>query len=146
MNQDFSPATATATMVDSAASQIRLILDQGQTLETSGHVVLAANMPFVGPHFRLGQDESYLDGSLDLIVFSNLTKLELISGVIQMADGQQKDPRIHRYQIRQVEVETEPEMPILADGFQIGEGRVKIVVQTKALRVVVPQPAVSKDK
>ena len=117
-----------ATLVDLNASQIELILDDGHELRTEGHVVLAANMPFVGPHFRLGPDDSYLDGMLDLIIFADLTKLELLSNVVQMADGKQADPRIHRYRVKQVKVSTDPKMPILADGIAIGEGSVTISI------------------
>ena len=127
-----------ATLANSPPSRIHLSLDDGQALDTEGHVVLAANMPFVGPHFRLAPDNSHLDGLLDLIIFADQTKLELISNVVQMADGRQTDPRIHRLQVQRAEIVTEPKMPVLADGFQIGEGSVEISIRPNALTFMAP--------
>jgi diacylglycerol kinase (ATP) len=125
-----------ATLATSSASKMHLILDNDQEINTQGHVILAANMPFVGPNFKLASGDSYLDGVLDLIVFSELSKIELISNVFQMADGESKDPRVQRFQVAHVEIHTDPEMPVQADGSQIGDGSVKISVQPKALTVI----------
>jgi diacylglycerol kinase (ATP) len=128
-----------ATLATSPASKMHLTLDNDQELATQGHVILAANMPYVGPHFHLAPEDSYLDGVLDLVIFSDLSKLELISNVIQMADGESIDPRIQRFQVVQVEIHTDPAMPVQADGVQIGEGSVSISIRPKALTVIIPQ-------
>jgi YegS/Rv2252/BmrU family lipid kinase len=125
-----------ATLATSPASKMHLILEDDQEINTQGHVILAANMPFVGPHFQLAPVDSFLDGVLDLIIFSDLSKLEVISNVVQMADGEPKDARIQRFQVINTEIHTDPEMPVLADGAQLGEGSVKISIRPKALTVI----------
>jgi diacylglycerol kinase family enzyme len=55
-----------------------------------------------------------------------------------MADGRQTDPRIHRLQVKRAKIVTEPKMPVLADGFQIGEGSVDISIRPNALTFMAP--------
>jgi hypothetical protein len=77
-----------------------------------------------------------------------MSKLDLISGAMQMAGSEVQDPRIRRFQAKKVEIETTPAMPIMVDGTVLGEGKLKIGIKPKTLSVMAgemlngtPQPA-----
>jgi YegS/Rv2252/BmrU family lipid kinase len=135
-----------ATLVTSPPAEIHLRLDGERELHTQGHVVLVGNMPYVGPHFQIAAEESYSDGLLDVLVFANLTKLDLLASAVQAAGGVLDDPRVHRYQASQVEIETNPPMQVIADGFLLEEtaqnGPLKISVLPKALTIMVAREVI----
>ncbi len=123
-----------ATLVSMPAAEIRLNLDDGREKQVAqGHIVLAANMPYFGVNFHLASDISYDDGLLDVFVYSNLTKLELIGYAVQMAGGLPEDPRIQHFKVRSLTVRTNPRMPVMADGFMLGEGPLRLTVQRREL-------------
>ncbi len=126
-----------STLVSFPAAEIRMVLDHKQTINTQGHVVLVSNMPYLGPHYQVAPANSYLNGLLEVLVFANQTKLELLSNVVQMAAGTgPDDPRIQRYHIHHIAIETTPAMPVLVDGVMYGEGPVEIGIRRRALAVM----------
>ena len=129
-----------ATLVASPSAEMRLEMDSHQIINTQGHVVLVSNLPYIGPNFQIAREGSFNDGLLDLLVFPDLSKLDLLSNVAQMAGGRPEDPRIRRYQVQKVEINTNPFMPVMADGFPLGEGPLSISVQQCALEVMAGEP------
>ena len=121
-----------STLVSSPPAHIHLVCDGKQELDTEGHVVLVANMPFFGAHYQVPIQGTISDGFLDVLVFSNLTKLELL----QAAGNGMQDPRIFHCHVHEVDILTEPLMPVLADGVSMGEGALHIQVQSRALTVM----------
>ncbi|HEX9012619.1 MAG TPA: diacylglycerol kinase family protein, partial [Anaerolineaceae bacterium] len=125
------------TLVSMPAAEIHLDVDEGQQLMTAqGHIVLVANMPFFGANFHLADDISFDDGLLDVFVYSNLTKLDLIGYAVQMAGGIPEDPRVQHFRARSLLIRTLPRMPVMADGFSLGEGPLKVSVQHEGLNVM----------
>lgn len=125
-----------ATLVSFPVADMRLVLDARQVIEAQGQVVLAANMPYAGPHFQIALPGSYQDGLLEVLVFANLSTLELLGSAVQMAGGGPEDPRIRRYRVRSLDLDTRPPMPVLADGFSLGEGPVRLRIRRNALAVM----------
>lgn len=125
-----------STLVTFPPAEMRLVLDRKQEINTQGHVVLVGNMPYIGPHFQVDPDSQIDDGLLEVLVFANLTKLDLIGNAVQIAGGSLQDPRIQRYHVRSVSIETNPPMPVLVDGFALGEGTLNISVNRHALRMM----------
>ncbi len=130
-----------STLVAFPEAEMHLVLDRNQEIHTQGHVVLVANMPYLGPHYPVAAPGSYLNGLLEVLVFANLTKLELLAKAVQIAGGGPEtadDPRVQRYQVHQLEIGTNPPMPILVDGFPFGEGPLEITAKREALAVMAP--------
>lgn len=127
-----------ATLASAPAANIHLLLDDKNEVKKMGHIVLISNMPYVGRHYQFGSINSFKDGFLDVIFFSNLTKLDLL-GYALKGPGIDKteDPRIQHFRVRKLKIETYPDMPIMADGISIGEGSVNIEVNHHALTVIV---------
>ena len=120
---------------------MHLILDNKQEINTQCHVVLVSNMPYIGPHYQVGSPVSFNDGLLDVLLFADLSKLDLLGKVVQVATGGLEDPRIQHYHVRRVDINTNPAMPVMADGLALGEGLLRIHVRRRALAVMVGEPA-----
>ena len=129
-------------LFSSPPAEIHLVLDDKQEVNALGHVVLASNMPYIGAHYKVGPAASFSDGLLDVLFFADLSKLELLNYVLQgVGTAKSEDPRIQHYHVRRVEIDTQPAMPIMADGDALGEGRVRIEVRRHVLAVMVGKPA-----
>jgi len=151
-----------ATLVASPPAEMHLILDscRGKAenrvsldsvretpcpseINTMCHVVLVSNMPYIGPHFQVGTPASMNDGLLDVLLFADLSKMDLLGYAVQVAraGGGQEDERIQHYHVRRVDIDTHPVMPVMADGLALGEGSLRISVQRHSLAVMVGEPA-----
>ncbi len=128
------------TLAASPPAEIHLLLENKQKIHKLGHVVLVSNMPYIGFHYQVGSMASFKDGMLDVLFFADLSKLELLSYVFQgVGIGNPEDPRIQHFQVRRVDIDTQPAMPVMADGNALGEGQVSIRVRRHALAVMVGQ-------
>ncbi len=127
-----------AALVAAPPAKMHLILDGKQEINTLCHVVLVSNMPYIGPHFQVGTPASINDGLLDVLIFANLSKMDLLDYAVQVAragDGPE-DERIQRYHVRRIDIDTNPAMPVMADGLALGEGSLHIRVQRRTLAVM----------
>jgi diacylglycerol kinase (ATP) len=125
-----------ATLVSSQAGKISLRIDGKRQINTQGHVVLVANMPYLGPHFPVTSEKAFSDGYLDVLVFANLNKLELLGNAVQTASGGVEDARIRRFRAHRVIIKSEPAMPVMVDGFSLGQGRVNLQIRHNALTMI----------
>jgi diacylglycerol kinase (ATP) len=135
-----------ATLMASPPAKMHLILDGKQEINTIGHVVLVSNMPYIGPHFQVGTSASPNDGLLDVLLFADLSKIDLLGYAVQAtrAGGMPEDERIQHFHVRRVDIDTNPPMPVMADGLALGDGVLRIHVQRHSLAVMVSEtsPAV----
>jgi diacylglycerol kinase (ATP) len=126
------------TLAASPPSEMHLVLDNQKELHDLGHVLIVSNMPYVGLHYQVGTAASFKDGLLDVLFFGDLSKMDLLGYVLQgVGKGKPHDPRIRRYHVRRVDIDTHPVMPVMADGTALGEGLVHIEVRRHALAVMV---------
>jgi YegS/Rv2252/BmrU family lipid kinase len=128
-----------ATLIRSQPSQVRMKLWQADgchTVTALAHVVLVSNMPFIGAQYQPSVDISYTDGLLDVFIFANLDKLDLIGYAVQAITGTPEDARIRHFQVHRAAIQADPAMPILADGFSMGEGNLIVASQPRALAVI----------
>jgi len=82
-----------STFVSSTPSHLRVILEGHNRLDMSAYMVLIANMPYIGPRFQISPDVSYNDSRLDVFIFSDMSKLDLISYAMQSTGGGAEDTR-----------------------------------------------------
>lgn len=125
-----------AALVTFPPSTIHLLLDGLREITVQAHVVLVANLPFIGPHYQIGPQDSYEDGLLDVVVFANISKLDLLSAVVENPTGLAEDPRIQHFRVAQVDIVADPPMPVMADGLRLGDGAVRVSMQPRALTVM----------
>jgi diacylglycerol kinase (ATP) len=129
-----------ASLFTSAPSKMRLNLDRGRLkLEATGHMLLVANMPYFGLQFHPAAHISCQDGLLDVVVYSNLTKLDLLGYVVLAPGSLSGDSRVLHFQVKSITVETEPKMQIMADDKILGEGTFSVTVKPACLNVMAPR-------
>lgn len=126
-----------AALATSPPAKIHMLLDDKKEINDFGHVLLVSNMPYIGFHYQLGAPDAYKDGLLDVLFFADLSKLDLLGYVFQgVGVGKPEDARIQHFQVRRVDIDTQPAMPVMADGSGLGEGSVRIEVRRHALAVM----------
>ncbi len=129
-----------ATFVSHSPSEIHLRLDRGRgEVVTHAHMVLIANMPYMGANFSIGPDISYEDRQLDVFVYANLSKLDLIGKAIQLTAGT-PDPNVLHYRARKIAITTDPPMSVMADGVLLGEGPVTATLEPHSLNIMAGLP------
>jgi diacylglycerol kinase (ATP) len=128
-----------ATLVASPPAEMHLKLDGDREVNTTGHVVLVSNTPYIGPHFQVGTPDSMKDGLLDVLFFADLTKMDLLNYAVQStaARGGPEDERIQHFHVRKVDISTQPAMPVMVDGLALGEGSLRVSVKRHALAIMV---------
>jgi YegS/Rv2252/BmrU family lipid kinase len=129
-------ANLLSTFVSSTPSRLNLTLDRRSQFDMSAYMVLIANMPYIGPHFQISPNVSYNDHRLDVFVFSDMSKLDLISYAMQSTGGGIEDARIKHYRVKRLAVQSVPQMPVLADGMLLEQGPVTAVVHSHALAIM----------
>ena len=136
-----------ATLAASPPAEMHLVLDDKQEIHTQGHVAVISNMPYIGLHFQVGAARAFKDGLLDVLLFTDLSKMELLGYAAQKIVGSgQEDPRIQHFQARRVDMDTHPAMPVMADGLELEKGPLHISVQRHALAVMVGKSAPPGEK
>ena len=106
-------------------------------------MVLIANMPYVGPNYKIAPGVACDDGMLDVLVYSDMSKLDLMGYAVQSTTGAAEDPRVKHYRSKRVTIDADPPMPVIADGFLLGKGPVTIGLRPKSIRVMAGPPPVA---
>ena len=121
-----------------------MILDHGhQEFDTLAHLVLVSNMPYIGKQFQPASDISFDDSLLDLFVYANLNKLELIEYAVEATSRIPEDPRILHFRVSNAVIESDPKMPVMVDGMILGEDTLHVSLQRQALSVMAGEAASS---
>jgi len=125
-----------STLVAATPSEIRLRLDhRRKEIVTHAHMVIIANVPFVGASFQIASDVLFDDRHLDVFVYSDLNKRDLLGQAIQ-SPASTPDARIQRFRAKKITITTNPAMSAMADGTVIGNGSVKVTLHPHRLRVM----------
>jgi len=125
-----------STLISATPSRLRISLDGHKHLDTTAHMMLITNMPFLGPHFQISPNVSFRDGRLDVFTFSDMSKLNMLSYAMLSRGGRVEDAGIHHYRARHVTIVSNPQMPVLADGTPLGQGSLSVHVHPRALKVI----------
>jgi YegS/Rv2252/BmrU family lipid kinase len=125
-----------STLVSATPSSLEINLDGDQHLATMAHMLLIANMSYIGPHFQISPDVSFKDGRLDVFTFSDMSKLNMISYAMLSRGGLVADAGIQHYRAKNISIVSNPPMPVLADGILLDQGKLSVHVHPRALRVM----------
>ena len=95
----------------------------------------------------MAPDASSEDGLLDIAVYPDFNKAELISYFAKTTnEGSTSDKTIQRYRARKIKVKTSPKLDVAAEGILLGKGTCWIKVLPGALRVIAPEPGKGAEK
>jgi diacylglycerol kinase (ATP) len=100
-------------------------------------LVMVSNTPVFGKNFLVARQASLQDGLLDVSVYPEFSKVELLGYYAAVMDGGYSgDKKVHHYQARKLKVKTSPKQKVMADGVDLGKGTVTIKIRPGALRVI----------
>jgi diacylglycerol kinase (ATP) len=122
--------------VSATPSRLRVSLDGRTQPETSAHMLVVANMSYLGPHFRISPDVSFQDGHLDVFTFSDMSKLNMISYAVLSRGGLDENAGILHYRANRVRIISKPQMPVISDGILLGRGSLSVHIHPRALAVM----------
>ncbi len=125
-----------STLVSAIPAHLRIDLDGHKLPDMTTHMILIANMSYLGPHFQISPKVSFRDGHLDVFTFSDMSKLNMISYALLSRGGLVEDAGIQHYRAKHVTVSSKPHMPILADGNLLGQGPFSVHVHPRVLTVM----------
>jgi diacylglycerol kinase (ATP) len=119
--------------------KVSIELDDESKITVETMLMIVTNIPYIGQKFLVSPDASVNDGLLDIAVYPEFSKPELLTyfGKV-MNQGRTEDGKIQRYRAHKIKVKTSPELKLMADGIMLGSGPIKIKVLSGALRVIVP--------
>lgn len=105
--------------------------------------ITISNAPYYGAHLSVASDVLMDDGWLDVVIYSNFSKLEYLRHAISISQGRRPyQPKIRRLRVQRMRIDADSPLEIQADGEQIGTTPATLTVLPKALRVCVSgQPA-----
>jgi YegS/Rv2252/BmrU family lipid kinase len=124
-----------------------LTLDDESKIEVETMLVTIANTPLIGAKNLVAPDADMVDGLLDIAVYPNSSKSDLLAYFAETAhEHSVPDGTIQRYRARKIKVKTSPKLDIAAEGIILGKGTAWIKVLPKALRVIAPEPGPGAEK
>ena len=100
-------------------SKINLVLDNKTKIKEFGHVLMVSNMPYIGNNYKISNfHNSFSDGLLDVLICADIPKISLLLGYIlkKTHTNSEKGYGIQHFRVKNIKVETNPDMSILIDG------------------------------
>lgn len=126
---------------------VNLTLDDESKIEVETMLVTIANTPLIGAKNLVAPDASMDDGLLDIAVYPDFSKADLLAYFAKTAhEGSARDGTIQRYRARKIKVKTSPKLDIAAEGIILGKGTAKIKIIPGGLRVLAPEPGPGAEK
>jgi diacylglycerol kinase (ATP) len=120
--------------------KVYLTLDDESKLEVKTMLVVVSNAPMFGDNFLVAPDASLTDGLLDISVYPNFSKAELLSYYAKIrGEGYSVNEKVQRYRASKVEVKASPKMDVMADGVMLGKGKVEIKSRPGSLWIITPE-------
>jgi diacylglycerol kinase (ATP) len=124
-----------------------LTLDDESKIEVETMLVTVANTPVTGLKNLVAPDATMDDGLLDIAVYPDFSKAELLSYFLKSAhERSTPDGRIRRYRAHKIKIKTSPKLDVAAEGIILGKGTSWIKVLPGALRVIAPEPGKGAEK
>lgn len=125
------------TFANSTAAKMQLTIDGSSSINVKAHALIGLNMPSTGANFRLGSDIAYDDEHLDVFLYEGLDKLDFLVYGFDVLTGMPEDPAIQRIRAHHIRVRSDPPLPVMADGFDLGIGEVEVHMEAHSLNVMI---------
>ena len=126
-----------ATVKQESGPKVILTMDDKTKIEVNSLLVMVSNTPVFGKKFLVAPNGSSKGRLLDISVFQDFSKAELLEYYAKTTDGGYSgNGKILRYQAHKLKVRSLPRLKVTADGIEQGKGTVTIKVRSGALRVI----------
>lgn len=101
--------------------------------------VSVCNSPYYGARLQFAPNAVMDDGFLDVLIYKNFSKFEFIKHGITISQGKRAlEPRIKRFRVKRLYIQTAEPVPIHTDGEQVGTSPALIEIRPGNLHVRVP--------
>ena len=128
---------AQVLMRQDSKPNVSLTLDDESKIEVESMLVMVSNTPVFGKKFLVAPNASLQDGLLDISVYQDFGKAELLGYYAKVMDGGYSgNGKVQRYQAHKIKIKSTPKMKVMADGIELGKGTVTIKMLPAALRVI----------
>lgn len=127
------------TINELQTQKVEIIMD-GEKMEKDIKAIFVLNTPFTGGGLNLVPSARVDDGFLDILVVTNISKLDLLMTLPKAYKGNHVGhPAMEFYRCKEIEVNTETPMRKLFDGNVFGSSPIKAAILPKALPVFLPE-------
>ena len=127
--------------------KVTVIMDGDSSVTVESMLAVVSNVPLLGTSMLVDPDSSLDDGLLDVSLYPNFSKAELLAYSSKINhQGKTADGGIQRYRAHKLKIKTSPELEVMADGVMLGTGTVKIKLLPGALRVIAPPVGAGVEK
>ena len=131
--------TAETFLQHEGNAKVFLKMDEDSRVEVETILVVVSNTPMFGMNFLVAPHASLEDGLLDISVYPNFSKAEVVAYFARvMNEGYTENEKVQHYRVRKFELKSKPPLEVNADALDLGNGNVKIKCLKGALRVVAP--------
>jgi diacylglycerol kinase (ATP) len=121
-----------------------LKLDDESKVKVKTMLVVVSNAPMFGANFLVAPDATVTDGLLDISVYPEFSKAELLGYYAKIRDeGFSNNEKVQRFRARKIEIKTDPKMEVMADGVMLGTGKVEIKCKAGAVWMITPEDHVA---
>ncbi|HTP03325.1 MAG TPA: diacylglycerol kinase family protein [Anaerolineales bacterium] len=120
-------------------SKVFMTFDDDSRVKVQTMLVVVSNTPMFGVNFLVAPYASLEDGLLDVSVYPNFSKAELLAYYAAvMNQGDSGNDKVQHYRVHKFTLKTDPPLAVNADAAELGTGNVKIKCLGGALRVLAP--------
>jgi diacylglycerol kinase (ATP) len=131
-------AAVLQTLATHRPSQMRIEMD-GRPVEGPTMLCAVANAKCYGGGMQVAPEAEYDDGLFDVAVVGDFGAAEFLRTFPKVFRGAHLGhPKISMHRAQCVRIESDPPLPVLADGEVIGTSPVEFRLEERALRVLVP--------
>src|SRR5581483_629894 len=96
-----------STFISHAPATVTLNLERGKhKITVQALMLVVLNMPYLGANFQIAANVDYQDGMLDVFLYADLGKLDLLTYALQVSRGFTDDPRVRHVRVKQLTIET----------------------------------------
>ena len=126
------------------APEVFLTLDDESKVKLNTMLVVVSNAPMFGANFLVAPDATVTDGLLDISVYPDFSKTELLAYYAQIrSEGFSANEKVQRFRAKKIEIKTDPKMDVMADGVMLGKGKVEIQAKPGAVWMITPEDHVA---
>lgn len=119
---------------------VYLTLDDESKIKINTMLVVVSNAPMFGANFLVAPDAAVTDGLLDISVYPDFSKTELLAYYAQIrSEGFSANEKVQRFRAKKIEIKTDPKMDVMADGVMLGKGKVEIKAKPGAVWMITPE-------
>ncbi len=110
-----------------------------ETVELKNSALVISNSKYTGGEMKIAPMADTGDGKVDMIVFNEVNRREVIDIFLNVFKGKHVDhPKVKIFKGAEMEVKAEPRQLLMADGELLGETPVKLKVLPGRLKIFAP--------